>query len=313
MGATAFKPLPLGADRRAGIEIEFGGLTEAQAARIARDLLGGEIDQTDDHDLRLSGSALGDLKIYLDTALRDRIDGPLAEIGLDLSRAVVPVEIVTPPLDFDQLPDVDRLCAALRAAGAIGTRDGILLGFGLHLNPEIPGETVDDLLPTLTAYALLEDRLRFDGGMDVSRRLLPFSDPFPRAFVDALAAAEGWRMTDLFDAHLSHNPTRNRGLDVLPILAELDSGRVERALDGLGAVSARPAWHYRLPDCRIDEADWSVSQEWNRWALVELVAADGKILDGLKAAWRDHRAALTTLRPDWRAEVDDRLNRAGLA
>lgn len=313
MAAAAFQPLPLGTDRRAGIEIEFGGLTETEAARIARRTLGGEIAACGDHELRLTGCTLGDLKIYLDTALRDRLDGPLAEIGLDLSRALVPVEIVTPPLTFEMLPQVDHLRAALREAGAAGTRDGLLLGFGLHLNPEIPGGTVDDLLPTLTAYALLEDRLRYGGEMDVARRVLPFSDPFPRGFVDALAGARGWTLENLFDACLSHNATRNRGLDMLPVLAHLDPDRVAQALDGLGAVSGRPAWHYRLPDCRIDEGGWSVAAEWNRWVQVERVAADAALLDRLRTAWQDHRAALTTLRPDWRAQVDEILARAGLA
>ncbi len=312
MDTPAFLPLPLGTDRRAGVEIEFGGLTETEAARIARDTLGGETMASGDHELRLTGSMLGDLEIYLDTALRDRLDGPLAEIGLDLSRTVVPIEIVTPPLTFDQLPQVDHLCAALRTAGAIGTRDGIFLGFGLHLNPEIPGPGIADLLPTLTAYALLEDRLRYGGEMDVARRVLPFSDPFPRGFVDCLAGARDWTLDDLFDACLSHNATRNRGLDMLPVLAHLDEDRVAQALDGLGAISARPAWHYRLPDCRIDEPAWSVAAEWNRWVLVERIAADADVLDRLKTAWQDHRAALTTLRPDWRAQVGEILAQAGL-
>lgn len=306
-----FAPLPLGTGRKTGVEIEFGGLTEARATDIARDILGGTICRTGDHALTLSGSALGDLKIYLDTAFRDAASGTLARAGIDLARALIPVEIVTPPLTRAQLPELDQLRAALRDAGATGTSDGLLLGFGLHLNPEIPGDRAADLAPTITAYALLEDRLRYDGAMDLTRRVLPFSDPWPRALVDALAARDDWSRDALFDCYLTHIRSRNHGLDLLPILSHLDPDRVRTAL-GPDATSARPAWHYRLPDCRIDEPGWTIAGEWARWRLVEQVAADPALLGQLREDWRAYRAALTTTRPDWRRILADRLDRAGL-
>lgn len=307
---TAFAPLPLGANRKTGIEIEFGGLSESHAAAIARDTLGGRLERRSDHELRLSGSALGEIEIFLDTALRDSLKGPVAKFGLDVSRAVIPVEIVTPPLAARQLPQADRLCAALRARGAAGTAHGLTLGFGLHLNPEVPSERIADLMPTITAYAVLEDLLRYEGGMDLTRRLLPFADPWPRALVDALTGAHTWSRDMLFDVYLTHVRSRNHGLDLLPLLAHLDGDRVARAL-GATATAARPAWHYRLPDCRIDEARWSVAREWNRWVMVERVAADAGLLDRLRADWQDYRAALTTTRPDWRACLHDRLAEYG--
>ena len=292
--------LPRDTEGLCGVEIEFGGLTEDAAAGIARDVLGGTLSRQSEHELALTGSEIGPLKIYLDTALRDETGTALGRLGLDLSRAIVPIEIVTAPLGQDQMPRLDTLCAALAAAGATGTGDGLLLGFGLHLNPEIDRDDADHLWSILTAYALAEDWLRYDGGMDVARRVLPFSDPYPRGFLDALAQGPGADRGALFDLYLYWNPTRNRGLDLLPLIAELDPDR----LAGLDtATSARPTWHYRLPDCRIDEAGWSVAFEWNRWALVERLAADRWRLDRLCAAWTDYRADLTSLRPDWRDTV----------
>ena len=43
-------------------------------------------------------------------------------------------------------------------------------------------------------------------------------------------------------------------------------------------VNSRPTLHYRLPDCRIDEPDWSITTEWNRWMLVEELVCDEQAL-----------------------------------
>ncbi|KAA9005249.1 amidoligase family protein [Histidinibacterium aquaticum] len=306
------RPLaPSGRPRRTGVEIEFAGLTERQTAELLHQTFGGRIEETGAHELRLEETTLGKLKVYLDTAFRDRT-GPLAERGLDLARSVVPIEIVTDPLPRETLPELDRMRELLREAGAQGSHGGIFFGFGLHLNPEIAGAGIGDILPVLTAYALLEDWLRYADPMDGSRRLLPFSDPYPRAFVDALAAAEGWSMDDLIDAYLHHTPTRNRGLDVLPVLARIDEARVSRALDGLGPVSPRPAWHYRLPDCRLGEPDWTIAYEWNRWVTVERLADRPTLLDRLKRRWREHRSALMTTRGGWLKETSRFVAEEGL-
>ena len=39
-------------------------------------------------------------------------------------------------------------------------------------------------------------------------------------------------------------------------------------------MSARPTFHYRLPNCRVDEPDWRIAHEWNAWVTVEALAAD---------------------------------------
>ncbi|TCM75262.1 amidoligase family protein [Rhodovulum steppense] len=297
-----------GAPRRTGIEIEFGGLTEARAARLVADAIGGRVIEKTAHDLVVEDSEWGAVEICLDTQWRDKAGGKLADLGLDLSRAVVPVEIVTPPLEPGQLPALDRLRGALRAAGAQGSRNGLLLGFGVHLNPAVADETTEAILPVARAFALIEDWLRKADPIDPARRLLPFVDPWPRRLVDRLAGeAVDWSMADFIDAYLAETPTRNRGLDLLPLFRHLDEGRVSGALGDGGLVSARPTFHYRLPDCRIDEAGWRIAYEWNRWVMVERLAADGAALDRLAGEWLDYRAALTTTRGDWFAHLEERL------
>lgn len=301
-----------GTPRRTGVEIEFGGLTEAVAARLVADHLGGRPREVTAHEYLVEGTEWGDVEVCLDTALRDQAGTALADLGLKLGRAVVPVEIVTPPLLPGQVPALDGLRAAIRAAGGQGSRDNVLLGFGLHLNPEIADATAAAIVPVVCAFALIEDWLRKADPIDPSRRLLPFVDPYPRGFVDRLAAAD-WTLAQFTDAYLDETPSRNRGLDMLPCLRHLDEARVTRALGGEArAVAARPTFHYRLPDCRIDEAGWRIAYEWNRWVMVERLAARREALEQLSADWLDYRAALTSTRGDWLAHLEETIGTLAL-
>ena len=58
-------------------------------------------------------------------------------------------------------------------------------------------------------------------------------------------------------------------------------------------VKGRPAFHYRLPDCKINEAGWSAATAWNRWVYVETLAADAELLQELVEAWRDSSASFS--------------------
>jgi hypothetical protein len=303
-------PLPTptrsdGKDRRVGVEVEFAGLTEAAAAEIIQNAWGGSIAAETPHDITVRNTALGDVKIELDVHLREKAGSFIADKLLNWSRAVVPVEIVTQPLTPEQLERIDPLIDTLVAAGAEGTQGGIFYGFGLHLNPEVASEDIAGVLPVVRAYALLEDWLRASDPIDPSRRLLPFVDPWPRSLMDLLAK-EGadWRLDDLLRNYAELSPTRNRGLDLLPLLEHLRPEALHAAMPEDSLKGGRPAFHYRLPEARLGAKGWSVAYEWNRWVLIERVAADTALLDKLAAMWIDHRAALTTLRRDWAQNVD---------
>jgi hypothetical protein len=203
------------------------------------------------------------------------------------------------------------LVEQMRKAGAEGTQAGALLGYGVHFNPEITGETLNDILPTLQAFALLEDHIRTAHPIDLSRRALPFVDPYPRALVDRLAEDRFADMDELIDTYLELAPSRNYGLDMLCLFKHLNEEKVSAAMDA-SSTSARPTYHYRLPDSRVDEPDWSLGLEWSQWCLVEQVANDAALLDELKAAWRDHRASLVTIRTDWPDRVATILTQRGI-
>lgn len=295
-------PLPLpnrrdGAPRRVGVEIELGALPEADVTGHLADVLGGRAERAD-KGWTLAGSDLGDVQVYLDSRFVDQSDSALGRAVRDVARTVVPVEIVTQPILPDRIAALDAALARLAGAGATGTSAGPLLGFGVHFNPEVTGEGLDDILPVMTAFALLEDHLRAVAGIDLSRRALPFVGPWPRALVDRLAGDPPDTIPALIDLYLELAPSRNHALDMLCLFAHLDRDRVAARLD-MAMIGARPTWHFRLPDCRVDEPGWSLALEWNRWVLVETVAQDAALMDRLRTAWADHRAALTTIRTDW--------------
>ena len=311
-----FLPLPRtrtdsGSPRRTGIEIEFAALTETEVATIITRRFGGVVMPVSRYELRVEESSLGALQIYLDTALRKGRASAFAQFGLELGREVIPVEIVTDPLEEHRLPELDLLREELRLAGALGSGGGLLLGFGVHFNVEIIAPRVDSMRPVLTAFALIEDWLRLSHPMDGSRRLLPFVDPYPRRFVRRLLDLDpAAPLGDLIDLYLETTPTRNRSLDMLPLFRHLDEARLVRSIPNERQVSARPAYHYRLPDCRVDEPDWTLAFEWNRWVLVERLAGDGPLLARLAEGWLAHDREGGGTRHEWCGRVEALLARS---
>lgn len=43
----------------------------------------------------------------------------------------------------------------------------------------------------------------------------------------------------------------------------------------------RPAFHYRLPNSRIDDPGWRFEDEWNLWLEIEKLAGDKEMLHKL--------------------------------
>lgn len=305
-----FLPLPdhaaPSAGRKTGVEVEFAGLTPEQAAEIVKDQWGGTVSREGPRDLVVTEGRFGKVKVELDITLKTAW---VEDMAADILGDLVPVEIVTAPMAQADLPQVEALLAQLAARGAKGTRAELAYGFGIHLNTERPDDAAT--LAIARAYALLEDWLRASDPLDTARRVLPFVDPWPRGLVDALAGAEGWTLADLGRAYAEHAPARGYGLDLLPLLQDA-------VPDTLANVPAeqlkggRPTFHYRLPETRLDEADWSLAYEWNRWWVVETVAADADMLAGLARDWQEYRAALTTMRGDWLARVTGHLSAAGM-
>jgi len=300
-----------GHPRRIGVELEFGDLTLEQATRVVQDLFGGTVKHRDSYRNEILGTECGDFLIELDAIFAHpepgegaatELEEMLAERIGDVASLWLPMEIACPPVAIEQLNRMEELVAALRAAGATGTAQQLYYAFGCQLNPEVPSLDITVILRQFKAYLLMEDWLRMVSGRDISRRVLYFANPFPRRYARAVLA-RGYQpdWPAFMDDYLFDNPTRNRDLDLLPLFAHLDSERLHARLKD-PRVKARPTYHYRVPDSRIDEPDWSLTLEWNRWALVEELAEDSERLEEMRRAFLE----LDMSRTGWAQEVDKR-------
>lgn len=307
--------------RRVGVELEMNGLDVDTLAGLVAEFLGVEVVEKGRYERHLHGDAAGDWIVELDFDLlkrmgrktheRDSLGGELGSTAEDalawMAEAVVPVELVSPPLPLERLGEVERLIGVLQRAGARGTSDRLVNAFGMQFNPEIPSTDPRILTACLKAFLCLYDWLYARADIDVARRVTSYVDPFPPAYVRRVVADDYWPDTaTLIDDYLEHNPTRNRALDLLPLFAHLDEARVRRVTDD-PLIKARPTFHYRLPDCDIHVPGWGLAQAWNDWVEVERLAADDTRLAGCCAAYHALLdRPLERWLADWKREVEER-------
>jgi hypothetical protein len=100
---------------------------------------------------------------------------------------------------------------------------------------------------------------------------------------------------------------------MLPLFSELDAERVTATVEDL-RIKARPTFHYRLPNCLIDESDWSLAESWNTWCIVEELAARPEDLACLCDEFLLHwRPAFGVEEAAWINRIDQWLSESGLA
>lgn len=272
---------PDGKIRKAGFEIEFAGLRPIEAASVVVELFGGRTRVIDEYETIVEDTCYGKFSIYLDSVyLRKdsehyifRDSDLFKELVYTLSELVVPYEIVTPPIPFDKLEDVEDLRQKLKSRGALGTSASILYAFGMHINIETYSFAVPDLLAILQTFVLMQDYIIEKIDVDMTRKLTWFIEPFDKEYIDLITKPE-YRPTkeQFIHDYILYNPTRNRALDMLPLLVFIEPSIKEKLPPQ--KISPRPAFHYRLPNSRIDEEEWSVAFEFNQWSLVERIACD---------------------------------------
>jgi len=294
----AFQSLPNldnyeGRPRRVGVELEMAGLESEDLAEAVTAVIGGCFEPESPFSGTVHDTELGDFRIELDASvlterrhleLLDRLGFSLDEGEMrdnfeaalsKLAGLVVPHELVCPPVVLDALPQIDRIRARLHQAGARGTGASPLYAFGLQFNIEIDCRDPAALLAMLRAFLLRFDDIVAREQVDFSRKLTPYVQPFPEDYVAYLLDPDyAPDLERLMDDYLVYTPTRNRPLDLLPLFAWLDEARVMAAPVERELIKSRPTWHYRLPNCRIDDPDWSLHAAWDEWAEVERLACD---------------------------------------
>ncbi|MEJ8567179.1 amidoligase family protein [Elongatibacter sediminis] len=316
-----------GASRRIGVEIELIGPGVPEVARVVSEHTGGEAQSVSRYEYEVGGDEAGTWRVEIDQELlkkmgreRESRDEPLPlldEAAEELlrfgSELLVPVEIVSPPLPMERLPEFDRLTGALREAGAKGTGANPAYAFGLQFNPELPALDADTVTRYLKAFLCLYDWLKSRSQVDATRKLTGFAKPFPADYVRRVVNP-GYRpdLAALMDDYLRDNPTRNRALDMLPLFAHLDEDRVRAAVED-SRIKARPTLHYRLPNSELGRADWGVFVAWGDWLEVERLACDRKRLDDICGAYHELlKQPLGGMLADWAGECEQWLkNSAG--
>ncbi|MCW7753758.1 amidoligase family protein [Desulfobotulus sp. H1] len=282
--------------RKVGVEIELAGMASLDAARIVAQVFDGIPARVSAHRAEVTRTKWGTFRVELDTQYahpeKKGGAGPEGEPGSvsisletkarewigDVAMAVVPTEITCPPVPWDELHQLDRLVKALRDAGAKGTGDSVFYGFGLHLNPEVPDFSLRSICNHMKAYLLLSDWLREKSMRDSTREILPHANPFPESYRKKVLHPGYYpELNRMIADYILDNPSRNRELDCYPLFAHLCPDYPHEIFRSR-LIRPRPAFHYRLPDANLSDPEWRIVREWQRWLLVEHLAADEKKL-----------------------------------
>lgn len=270
--------------RRTGVEIELSGMQLVTLANSVAELLQLKAESGGRYDYILKGDEAGDWVAELDFHLlkemgkkprkKESVSDSAEQLLASIAGQLVPLELVSPPLPFERLQDIERIIVLLRQHHAKGSSDEFKNAFGLQLNPEIPSAEPKLLLRFLQAFTCLHDWLLLQEQIDVTRKLTSYINPYPKEYMKQLLADDYQPdLSQLIDDYLTHNPTRNRALDCLPLFMHLDEDRVKAVVQD-ELVKARPTFHYRLPSSEIHQAEWGLHRAWNAWVQVEKLAAD---------------------------------------
>lgn len=305
-----------GTTRRIGFELEFAGLSLMTAAQAVARAVNGHVQEDTQAECCVIHPQLGQFSIELDwrfgkdmarRQLDDEApaDANLVAVMTDLARQVVPLELVCPPVPVTQLQLLDPIVASLRQAGALGTSNSLIYAFGMHINPELPGLGASTVLAYLKAFALAQGWLVRIHEVDPVRRLTPYIDAYPRRYVQrVLEYPAHISLEQIMDDYLKFNPTRNRGLDLLPLFKLLDENRVLAAVTD-ERVKARPTFHYRLPNCEIEKKGWSPAESWNIWCVLEYLASHPDELQAMCDQWLVYHHNLINFKEEpWHHELN---------
>ena len=277
-------------DRSVGFEFEYSNLEIEDTANLIAKEYNGEIIKINPYNYKISTS-LGTFKVIMDFGFlsNSKLKEINKEIGLELDestiekieeiiaqigKSLVPFELTTPPLKISNINEAHNIKELLRKNGALGTKANFLYAFGLHINPEARSFEVEEILSDLRAFFVLYDYIKDMLDVDITRRLTTYIDPFDSSYIlKVLDFNYKPTINEFIDDYITYNPTRNRALDLLPLLTFIDEERVRAKLPD-EKIGKRPTYHYRLPDSRVDELTWSPCFAWNSWVLVEALSVE---------------------------------------
>lgn len=304
-----------GTCRKVGFELEFTGLDLEQTTRVVETVLGGTRICESAAACQVDAPELGTFIVELDwdflkrKAARQTPDrnGDWIDLLSQAATWLVPMEVVCPPIEMTELDRLDPLIDALRDAGAKGTKDSMIAAYGVHINAQVPSLDAEVVLAYLQAFSLLQWWLVDAHQVDLARRISPYVDLYPEAYLQVLFSCDKPDFSQIISDYLIYNASRNRALDLLPLLSCVHADMVQNAVVD-PKIKPRPAFHYRLPNCQIDHPDWSLARPWNLWWVVEELAQRPEDLAMLKKRFLSmHRPLIGVNRTDWTIWMDQWL------
>lgn len=311
-----------GTPRRVGVEFELKGLDVDSLAKLVASTLNGTVHCLSEAEYYVAVPPHGEYRVEIDSALlknnaktaeqtgdTSTLQEAALQVISSVGSRVVPCEVVSPPLPMTELAgQMDSLVPAIRDAGGQGTQQSPLYAFGVHLNVEPPTLEPQQIADYIKAFVCLYDWIVEAGDVDLTRQIMPYIRRFPADYEDLVTNADykpDW--PTLISDYLASNPTRNRALDMLPMFAHADERAVRDVVDD-DLIKPRPAFHYRLANCCIDNPAWSIAQPWRRWLQIEQLALDRQALaECCDAFTRDRQRPLGKLDNRWREEVQQWL------
>jgi len=297
--------------RRVGVEFELQGIAVDMLARLTALTLRGDIEAVSEVEYLVHVPEQGTYRVEVDYArlkqrarAKQEADGA-GESAIDtlttdalsaVSSVIVPCEVVAPPLPMESFSDpLQTLTDAIRDAGGKGTGHSFFYAFGLHLNVEPPDLDAETIAAYMKAFVCLFDWIVLQGQVDWARRITPYIKRYPAEYDLQLTDPDYWPDRDTLIAdYLDSNATRNRALDMLPLFSDVNPAAVKAVVDD-DLIKPRPAFHYRLANCAIDDPEWSIGDPWRRWLQIEQLANDRDALNACCTAYREDRDRL--LRP----------------
>lgn len=309
---------PSGEERKVGFEFEFTGVEMPQAAKMIRSLYEGQVKEISTYEFAVEKTLFGTFKLELDARLlrEKKYEKILKSVGVDLSSfknidsiedslkdiasSVVPFEIITPPIPLSRINKMTRIVDRLREMKAKGTGSSFIYAFGMHINPEVPDKSAESILNHLRAYVMLDPWIRKDARVNMSRKITPFINEYEEKYIQHILNPDYKpTMEELIRDYIRFGNSRNRALDLLPLFMHLNKELTSSLIED-PITSSRPTFHYRLPNCSLEDPEWSIASEWNRWVLVEVMAADESMLNQYSRAWlRMHRETLVRFEAKW--------------
>ncbi|KAA9345745.1 amidoligase family protein [Adhaeribacter soli] len=312
---THFKQPPVlqnaqGELRKVGFELEFAHVGIEESAGIIQELYGGRREVEQRFSQRVVGTRLGDFNVEIDLQLltnktyrhffeklglkledihfgNTNLEAILETVLENLMTKFFPYEVASPPISITDIAQFEPLREALFEHHAEGTEAFPTNAFGTHINVEVPDTDAETIRRYLQAFLVLYPWLLEVGHTDFMRqKLTAFINPFPEEYVRHVLHPDYQPELDtLISDYHRYNPDRNRPLDLYPLFAALKPELIKRYAN-LGKVKPRRTFHYRLPNCRISQPDWSLALEWNNWVVIEELANNPALLAEMRNAYR---------------------------